>query len=258
MLQLSTSRTPPKRPRDSVGFSPSKDQLAHDDTIKRHREKILVPSYTDPSNLDGFFLPSHVFLNPDDIDGVLVGDEDPVPAPPPERKVSQLVLPPAPNRPLIRRATDFPMPPPSPTQTHAPSPRSAAIILSQVLELDPLPPQDDPVKVWRRKRDDHSCPLCLGVLVRPVDPVGCGHHVCRTHVIDMYQHGGSKNGIRCPVCRQEDHIDDFNRIQVDQNLWLKIQRAKFHHSKRKSVSPSRSLTPLRERFEKTFLQDEDF
>ncbi len=242
-----------------MGFSPSKDQLAHDDTVKRHREKILVPSYTDPTNLDGFFLPAHVFTNPDDIDGVPIGGSDEAPAPqPPSRTVSQLMLPSVPVRPLIRRATDFPMPPPSPTQTHAPSPRSAAVILSQVLELGPLQPQEDPVKTWRRKRDDHSCPLCLGVLVRPVDPVGCGHYVCRTHVIDMYQHGGSKNGIRCPVCRQEDHVDDFNCIQVDQKLWLKIQRAKFHHSKRKSVSPSRSLTPLRERFEKTFIQNEDF
>lgn len=253
------SSTPPKRPRDSIGFSPSKDQVQHDETVKRHREKTLAVSYTDPTNLDGFFLPSHVFINPDDIDGVPLDTTNPNhPAPPTERRVTQLVLPPAPSRPLIRRATDFPLPPPSPTQTHAPSPRSAAIILSQVLELEMLPPLEDPVKVWRRKRDDHTCPLCLGVLVRPVDPVGCGHHVCRTHVIDMYQHGGSKNGIRCPVCRQEDKVDDFNRIHVDQKLWLKIQRAKFHHSKRKSVSPSRSLTPLRERFEKTFLQDEDF
>ena len=234
-------------------MTPGSDEEAHDEGTKRKPQAKAIPSYTDPSCLDGFELPASQFFNPDEIDGEPVE----LPGEPirEERKSTTIVLP-VTNRPLIRRATDFPMPPPSPGQSHAPTPRSAATILSNVLGVgDPVP---DPVTAWRKQREDHKCPLCLDVLVRPVDVVGCGHFVCRTHVIDMYQHGGSRNGIRCCVCRKEENVEDFNRIEIDQSLWTKIQRAKFHHSRRKSVSPSRSLTPLRERFDKRFLNDDDF
>jgi hypothetical protein len=190
-------------------------------------------------------------MNPNDIDGEPIDVGTPLPNE--EKRVSTVILPPS-SRPLIRRATDFPMPPPSPSQSYALSPRSAAAILSNVFGLS----DSDPVASWTRQRENHKCPLCLDVLVRPVDVVGCGHYVCRTHVIDMYQHGGSRNGIRCCVCRKEENVDDFNRVEVDQRLWARIQRARFHHSRRKSVSPSRSLTPLRDRFNRKFLNDVDF
>ena len=200
----------------------------------------------------GFELPPTHFLNPDDIDGVPLEESCRLQT---EKRSSTVILA-ATTRPLIRRATDFPMPPPSPSQTHSLSPKTASIILRNVLGVSDA--GSDPVASWNRQRDDHKCPLCLDVLVRPVDVVGCGHYVCRTHVIDMYQHGGSRNGVRCSVCRHEENIEDFNSIEIDQALWSKIQRAKFHHSRRRSVSPSRSLTPLRDRFNRKFLNDVDF
>ena len=226
-------RTPPKRPRGDFVASPGSAE------VKRPKPQ---PSYTDP---DPFVLPP---FNPDDIDGVPV-DVEPI-------KRSSTVFIPSIARPLIRRATDFPMPAMGEQELHVPSPRSAAVILTNVFGLTES--SLDSVSVWRKRRDEHKCPLCLDVLVRPVDVSGCGHLVCRTHVIDLYQHGGSKAGIRCPVCRKEDKVEDFNRIQVDQEAWSRIQRAKFHSAKRRSVSPSRSLTPLKDRFNRKFLQDDDF
>lgn len=188
-------------------------------------------------------------FNPDDIDGVPIdGPQEPEVA----KRSTTLYLPVIPSRPLLRRATDFPMLPGS--EDHAPSPRSAAVILENVFGVQ----GPDPVTVWKKHRNEFKCPLCLDVLVRPVDVAGCGHLVCRTHVIDLYQFCGSKAGIRCPVCRKEDRVEDFNKIQIDQEKWRIIQRAQFHSARRKSTSPSRSLTPLRDRFNRKFLQDNDF
>lgn len=238
--------TPPKRCLESA-LTPGTDERVHLNDTKRARDKLVraVPSYTDPLyEQKGIDLS---VLNPDDIDGVDVsGSLSAVPVLLPGR---------ASVRPLVRRATDFPFPPPSPT--HVLTPRSAASVLENVLEIPSV--VSDPVSVWTRLRDDHfCCPICLKVLVRPVDVCGCGHFVCKTHVIDIYQHGGCKKGIRCSVCRKEKDVSDFNNIQIDQKIWSKILRAKFHPDKRRSVSPSRSLTPLRERFNRTFIQSDDF
>lgn len=227
-------RTPIKRSLALIAHTPGTQELAHVNGTKRVKEKAAqpIPSYTDQA-LD---------FSDEDIDGVPVVTN----------RASYVAVMPR-SRPLVRRATDFPMPPPSPT--HVISPRSARQILENVFEI---PSDSNPVDVWRRLRDDHSCPICLKVLVRPVDICNCGHYVCRTHVIDIYQHGDSRKGIRCSVCRKEHEITDFNGIEIDQNVWSRILRAKFHPAKRRSVSPSRSLTPLRERFNKTFLRGEDF
>jgi hypothetical protein len=226
-----------------------------DGGTKRVKERAApkpVPSYTDVEAVEEFTLPP---FNPDDIDGVPI---DPVQDSIPTKRSSTIVLPVLQNRPLLRRATDFPLLPGSAdNDEHAPSPRSASLILGNVLGIFPSV-GEDPVAVWKQRRNEFKCPLCLDVLVRPVDVAGCGHSVCRTHVIDLYQYGGSQSGIRCPVCRKEDKVDDFNKIQVDQTKWSTIQRAQFHSARRRSTSPSRSLTPLRERFNKKFLQDNDF
>ncbi len=248
--------TPLKRERDPSMSSPLSDSGSVGVMrAKRAKDKVLGPSYTDPNQIDkipsNYFFGSRAFGDPDDIDG------DPLDEAPPVQRASTLVLPiPPSTRPLFRRATDFPMPL-SPTQTYQPSPRSTLLVLEKVYGLT-APSDEEATKLWRKKRDDNQCPICMGVLVRPVDVVGCGHYVCRSHVIDMYQHGGSKTGIRCAVCRKEDELDDFNKIEVDQKKWSEIQRAKFHHARRKSVSPSRSLTPLRDRFNRRFLNDVDF
>lgn len=222
--------------------------------VKRLKERSKpkpVPSYTDPDQATDLVLPP---FNPDDIDGVPI-DEPVSGLANPGKRSSTIVLPIIASRPLVRRATDFPMPPP--TDEHEPSPRSAALILETVLGIAA---KDfiDPVAVWKERRNEFKCPLCLDVLVRPVDVAGCGHLVCRTHVIDLYQFCGSTAGIRCPVCRKEDRVEDFNKIHIDQDKWRLIQRAQFHSSRRKSTSPSRSLTPLRDRFNRKFLQDNDF
>jgi len=237
-------RTPIKRLRNVVAASPGSDEASHALGTKRVKEKTDVPralpSYTDPDVMDG---PAS-----EDIDGIPLGDED---APP--RRSTTIALS---SRMLTRRATDVPFSAISEADLYAPSPRSAAFIMANVFGESRS--SSDALFVWRRKREELKCPLCLDVLVRPVDVAGCGHYVCRTHVIDMYQHGGSRRGIKCCVCRKEETVEDFDRIEVDKNLWLKIQRAKFHSARRKSASPSRSLTPLRERFNRKFLQDVDF
>ena len=245
--------TPPKRIRKEVVLTPGSDEEDHELGTKRPKDTPIL-SYTDSNGAPGFELPSSQlgFLNPDDIDGVPIDAGLPVVKA--EKRSTQIAIS---TRPLIRRATDFPLPPPSPTQTYAPSPRSAEIILKKVLGIPE--PSSDPVAAWRRQRDNHLCPLCLGVLVRPVDVAGCGHFVCRTHVLDIYQHGGSREGIRCCVCRKEEKVEDFNKVEIDQRMWSKILRSKFHPSQRRSVSPSRSLTPLRDRFNRKFFKcEEDF
>lgn len=224
---------------------------------KRVKERPLpkpMPSYTDPDVPEQFVLPA---FNPDDIDGVPI-DSNSAQDPEAPKRSTTLYLPSIQSRPLLRRATDFPMLPGADAEEHAPSPRSAAVILENVLGVQGGRAGLDPVSVWRKHRNEFKCPLCLDVLVRPVDVAGCGHLVCRTHVIDLYQFCGSKAGIRCPVCRKEDRVEDFNKIQVDQEKWRLIQRAQFHSARRKSTSPSRSLTPLRDRFNRKFLQDNDF
>lgn len=238
--------------------SPPSREIASDLGPKRVKDRPAprpVPSYTDVEAVDEFVLPP---FNPDDIDGIPI-DTVLLPdvAAPPVKRSSTLVLPTLQNRPLLRRATDFPLLQASDNDDHAPSPRSASVILENVLGIFSRT-KEDPVSVWRQRRNEFKCPLCLDVLVRPVDVAGCGHSVCRTHVIDLYQHGGSTTGIRCPVCRKEDKVNDFNKIQVDQSKWSTIQRAQFHSARRRSTSPSRSLTPLRERFNRKFLQDNDF
>jgi hypothetical protein len=251
ILNSSAIRTLPKRVRDDSDPRLSDVSLSNVDAKRKPRD-LSTMSYADMEGKVGFELPPSQFLNPDEIDGVPIDGGERIQI---EKRSSTIALP-VTTRPLIRRATDFPMPPPSPSQSHSLSPKSAAIILKNVLGV--VDPVMDPVESWNLQRNEHKCPLCLDVLVRPVDVVGCGHYVCRTHVIDIYQHGGSRNGIRCCVCRHEDNVDDFNRIEVDQELWSRIQRAKFHHSRRRSVSPSRSLTPLRDRFNRKFLNDIDF
>lgn len=221
--------------------------------MKKDKKRIIaprpVPSYTDPDAIDG-----------SEIDG------EPITLPPQEemeepRKPAVIAVS---SRALIRRATDFPLPAASEADQYAPSPRSAAIILENVFgeslkdSTTSSLASIEAISLWRLRREEFKCPLCLDVLVRPVDVAKCGHYVCRTHVIDVYQHGGCRRGIRCCVCRKEETVEDFDRIQVDKNLWSKIQRAKFHSARRRSVSPSRSLTPLRERFNRKFLQDVDF
>jgi hypothetical protein len=252
---LISYRTPPKRSRHSFARSLELNDCSVEIERKRFKERVLskpIPSYTDPDPAHDFELPP---FNPDDIDGVPIDSiasiEDT------NMRSTTVFLPIAQNRPLIRRATDFPLLQASESDDHAPSPRSAEVILDKVLGIGPQK-RNDPVAIWRQRRNEYKCPLCLDVLVRPVDVAGCGHLVCRTHVIDLYQFCGSKAGIRCPVCRKEDRVDDFNKIQVDQEKWRLIQRAQFHSARRKSISPSRSLTPLRDRFNRKFLQDNDF
>jgi hypothetical protein len=252
--------TPLKRDRE--GGLPSPDSVGGPSGTmppKRMRERVLAASYTDPNQIDlvpnNFHFSARAFGDPDDIDGEPL-DESSSPPTSEKQRVATLILPlPTSNRPLIRRATDFPLPPPSPTRT--PSPRSSRQLLHQVFGIDP-PPNTSPGKLWRKLREDSKCPICMDVLVRPVDVAGCGHYVCRCHVIDLYQYGGSETGIRCVVCRKENPVKDFNRIEVDQKKWSDIQRARFHQSRRRSLSPSRSLTPLRDRFNRKFLQDDDF
>jgi hypothetical protein len=220
------------------------DDLGKKRVKERGRPK-PVPSYTDPTAVE-------------DIDGVPLGSEEMGRIPGASFSRScVLALPGVPGRPLVRRATDFPMPQTGDLEDHNPSPEAAATILETVLGISSKD-LEDPVGVWKERRNEFKCPLCLDILVRPVDVAGCGHLVCRSHVIDLYQFCGSTAGIRCPVCRKEDRVDDFNKITVDQDKWRLIQRAQFHSVRRKSTSPSRSLTPLKDRFNRKFLLDNDF
>lgn len=236
-----------KRLREAVRLSPGSDEVNHVADTKRVKEKRgarPVPSYTDPDVIDG-----EADLDGEPLEGIQV--------PPLEVPKRSSIISVSSSRMLIRRATDFPFPVPSEADLYAPSPRSATIILENVFGVT-CRESVDALSIWRQRREEFKCPLCLDVLVRPVDVAGCGHFVCRTHVLDVYQHGGCRKGIRCCVCRREEKVEDFDKIQVDKNMWSKIQRAKFHSARRKSVSPSRSLTPLRERFNRKFLQDVDF
>ncbi|EER00984.1 hypothetical protein Pmar_PMAR012246 [Perkinsus marinus ATCC 50983] len=107
-------------------------------------------------------------------------------------------------------------------------------------------------------KDDFSCPVCCDVLVRPVDVCGCGHHVCRKHVIDMVTHAHG-NGYKCPLCRKEVVVNNYDDIVVDNKLKSTIQDlGLYDESGRSSFRSSRSSTPLQERFNREFFEDETF
>ncbi|KAF4733582.1 hypothetical protein FOZ62_001133 [Perkinsus olseni] len=107
-------------------------------------------------------------------------------------------------------------------------------------------------------KEDFNCPVCCEVLVRPVDVCSCGHHVCRKHVIDMVTHSQG-NGFKCPLCRKEVVIHDYNDIVVDDELKAVIKdMGLYDESRRSSFRSSRSSTPLQERFNREFFEDEAF
>ena len=112
---------------------------------------------------------------------------------------------------------------------------------------------------WMSLKADFTCAICCGVLIRPVDVIGCGHYICKTHIIDLIQHTRSHEGrMRCSTCRREKCITNFNQVEVDSQLWSKIQNLKLHNSQRRSLSSSRSLTPLQDRFNRLFFGSIDF
>ena len=140
----------------------------------------------------------------------------------------------------------------SPTRgSPCPSPRELSHILNSLFPNYQI--QKSPTSRWKCLKADFTCAICCGVLIRPVDFIGCGHYVCRTHFIDLAQHNRKNDGcMRCSLCRRERTVDDFNLIKVDAELWSKIKVCKFHNFQRRSLSPSRSLTPLQERFNRLF------
>lgn len=119
--------------------------------------------------------------------------------------------------------------------------------------------QKSPNSRWAALKADFTCAICCGVLIRPVDVTGCGHYICKTHVVDLIQYTRSNEGcMRCSICRRERAISNFNQVHVDSELWSKIQHLKLHNPRRRSLSSSRSLTPLQDRFNRIFFGSVDF
>ena len=117
--------------------------------------------------------------------------------------------------------------------------------------------EGDPVLSWRKVKQELKCAICQDVLTRPVDPVGCGHYVCRSHVVELVQNNRTQMGqMKCPVCREEKMVDNFNSVMVDRDLWDRIVGGRFHHPRRPGLSPSRSLTPLQDRMDRLLFNSE--
>jgi hypothetical protein len=145
----------------------------------------------------------------------------------------------------------------SPSSSAPPSPREVEELITQF--FPDHEPTRSPISRWKTIREDCRCSICQSVLIRPVDIVGCGHYVCKTHVIDLVQHNRDKSGsMTCILCRRNKTLHSLDEVKVDLQLWSKIQSLRFHKSGRKSVSPGRSLTPLQDRFNRLFFSSQDF
>ncbi|EER02994.1 hypothetical protein Pmar_PMAR016298 [Perkinsus marinus ATCC 50983] len=67
------------------------------------------------------------------------------------------------------------------------------------------------------------------------------------------------NGYKCPLCRKEVVVNNYDDIVVDNKLKSTIQDlGLYDESGRSSFRSSRSSTPLQERFNREFFEDETF
>ena len=113
---------------------------------------------------------------------------------------------------------------------------------------------------WRSLGEQLTCSICRFTLHRPVDVAGCGHFVCRSHVLDIYQ---NLYALRCPLCRAERpalhqvSIDDA--VACNELLFSKIQLIKAHiHDVSVAACLSAPDSPLQDRFNALFFANNDF